>query len=119
METKLEEWLCLFIGEERLIKMVRRKNEKINKVVKVLDIMSMSEQERADYNARLMWKLDYNSALKLKEQEKERLKERAKKQGKIELVKNLIKLGMPIEQICEASSFSKEEVAKLMTQKAV
>ena len=53
MHTKLEEWLWLFIGSDEKVNEASKKNKEIEKIKKKLASMSLSPEERNNYEYRL------------------------------------------------------------------
>ena len=53
MHTKLEEWLWLFIGSDEKVDEASKKNKEIEKIKKKLASMSLSPEERNNYEYRL------------------------------------------------------------------
>lgn len=53
MHTKLEEWLWLFIGSDEKVKEASKKNKEIEKIKRKLASMSLSPEERNNYEYRL------------------------------------------------------------------
>ncbi|OCL26022.1 transposase [Orenia metallireducens] len=82
----------------------------IEKAIKVLDAMYLNEDERELYEARLKWLRDEEMALKKAE---EKGREEGRREEKKEMVNNLLKLGVEIDKIVEASGLSKEEIEDL------
>jgi predicted transposase/invertase (TIGR01784 family) len=82
----------------------------IEKAIRVLDAMYLNEDERELYEARLKWLRDEEMALKKAE---EKGREEGRREEKKEMVNNLLKLGVEIDKIVEASGLSKEEIEDL------
>ncbi|WP_027340821.1 Rpn family recombination-promoting nuclease/putative transposase [Halonatronum saccharophilum] len=88
--------------------------ESIQKAIKVLDTMYLNEDERELYEARLKWLRDEEMALK-KAEEKGMARgiQKGMEKGKKEMVDNLLKLGVEIDKIAQASGLTKEEIREL------
>ena len=64
IDTKLEQWLWLFIGgEEEKMRKINKKNKEIEKIDKKLASMSLSREERNNYEFRRKAILDEISAI--------------------------------------------------------
>ncbi|OCL26023.1 transposase [Orenia metallireducens] len=86
----------------------------IEKAIRVLDAMYLNEDERELYEARLKWLRDEEMALKKAEEKgREEGRREGVEEGKKEMVNNLLKLGVEIDKIIEASGLSKEEIQNL------
>jgi len=90
----------------------------IKKAMKVLDEMSLSEEEREDYEARLKWLRDEAAAIKKAEEKgREEGIEQGMKQGKqeekLEIAKNLFASNVFIDVIQLATGLSVEELEKI------
>ena len=63
INTKLEQWLWLFIGGEEKVKKASKVNKEIEKINKKLASMSLSREERNNYEFRLKAIRDEISAI--------------------------------------------------------
>lgn len=108
--TKLEQWLWLIAGREEKLEMAKKENKEIKKAMDIIDEMSMDEKEWELYQSRKMAIMDYNTGIY--EAKEEGLKEGERK-SKIEIAKELLKLGMNIEDIQKATKLTIEEIKKL------
>lgn len=104
--ARIEQWLWLLAGEEEKIKMAEKKNKEVKKAVEELDEMSMDKAERERYEAILKAEFNYNTSMY-------NMKEEGKKEEKIEIAKELLKLGMTIEDIQKVTKLTIEEIKKL------
>ena len=86
--------------------MAEEKNEIIKKAKVEMNYLTGEEAERRLQWLREKWEMDYNSDIG-------QAKREGKKEGKIEIVKNLLKLNMPIEQIIKASGLTEKEVQEI------
>ena len=77
MHTKLEEWLWLFIGSDEEVNEASKKNKEIEKIKKKLASMSLSPEERNNYEYRLRAIRDEADAIgyKTKQAKEEGIKE--------------------------------------------
>lgn len=108
--TKLEQWLWLIAGREEKLEMAKKENKEIKKAMEIIDEMSMDEKEWELYQSRKMAIMDYNTGIY--EAKEEGLKEGERKK-QIEIAKELLKLGMNIEDIQKATKLTIEEIKKL------
>ena len=123
IDTKLEQWLWLFIGgEEEKMRKINKKNKEIEKIDKKLASMSLSREERNNYEFRRKAILDEISAIdyatrKGLEQGIEQGIEQGKKQGLKEgiqnIAKEMLKKNMDINLIMELTKLTKDEVKKI------
>ena len=110
-ETKLEQWLWLIAGREEKIKMAKKRNKEIEKAMKIIEEMSMDEKEWELYESRRMAIMDYNSGISSAKEEG--IKE-GKKEERIRIAKEMLKLEIPIEKIEKATGLTKEEIEKIL-----
>ena len=131
IENELNQWLWMILGEEEKIKMAVKKNKKIKKAVEIVDTMSMDPEEWELYRSREMAILNYNVAMQNSKKQGEEIgekrgkkigeklgkeigekrgKEIGKKEEKIEIAKKLLKLGIEVDTIIEATGLTKEEI---------
>jgi len=125
--TKLEQWLWLIDGsEEEKVEMSAKENEEINKTVKELNKISQDPDEVAKYEEREWSIMRYNVEMKTnrelgeKEGEARGLEigeKRGIKNEKRNVIKNLHKLNIPIEQIAKAVELTEKEVEKILSNK--
>lgn len=112
--TKLEQWLWLIAGREEKLKMAKKENKEIKKAMDIIDEMSMDEKEWELYQSRKMAIMDYNTGIyEAKEEGKEEGLKEGERKSKIEIAKELLKLGMSIEDIQKATKLTIEEIKKL------
>jgi predicted transposase/invertase (TIGR01784 family) len=106
-EGRLLDWLRFLKAEtEEEFKMVAQKNPMIEEAYCKLQVMSEDETNRMLYEARLKAWRDEQSRLQgaLREGRQERA---------IEIAQTLATLGIPIEQIAQATGLSPDEIAVL------
>ncbi len=129
METS-NDLLLLWAGfieyseNEEVIKMLATKNENIATAYEELQKISFDKQKREEYNQRQKALYDYNSLIsqatnegieKGIEQGIEQGIERGIEQTKIEVAKNALRLGLPIDQISELTKLTIEQISKIKT----
>ena len=122
--TKLEQWLWLIDGsEEEKVKMSAKENEEINKTVEELNKLSKNPYEVAKYEEREWSIMRYNVEMetnrKIGEKEGEELgrvegEKVGRENEKRNVIKNLHKLNIPIEQIAQAVELTEKEVEEIL-----
>ena len=130
--TKLEQWLWLIDGsEEEKVKMSAKENEEINKTVEELNKLSKNPDEVAKYEEREWSIMRYNVEMetnrKIGEKEGEaRGRKEGEELGRVEgekagrenekrnVIKNLHKLNIPIEQIAQAVELTEKEIEEIL-----
>ena len=122
MHTKLEEWLWLFIGSDEKVKEASKKNKEIEKIKRKLASMSLSPEERNNYEYRLRAIRDEADAIeyKTKQAKEEGIKEGLEQgisqgieQGIEQTAKEMLKNNFTIEQIETITKLTKEEIERL------
>ena len=104
--TKLEQWLWLIVGREEKLKMAKKENKEIKKAMDIIDEMSMDPKEWELYESRRLAIMDYNTGMH--QSRKDGIKEE-----KNRVAKELLKLGMNIEDIQKVTKVTKEEIEQL------
>ena len=104
--TKLEQWLWLIVGREGKLKMAKKENKEIKKAMDIIDEMSMDPKEQELYESRRLAIMDYNTGMH--QSRKDGIKEE-----KNRVAKELLKLGMNIEDIQKVTKLTKEEIEQL------
>ena len=119
IDTKLEQWLWLFVGgEEEKMRRIGKKNKEIEKIDKKLASMSLSREERNNYEFRRKAILDEISAIdyatkKGLAQGIEQGIEQGIKENSQNIAKEMIKKNMDINLIMELTKLTKEEIEKI------
>lgn len=98
--------MWLSAGREEKLTMAQKENKELEKAMEIIDEMSMDEKEWELYESRRLAIMDYNTGMIKAREEGER-------KGKIEVAKRLIKLGISIDKIKEATELTKEEIEEL------
>ena len=83
-----------------------KKDKNLKEAVEKLEVISGDEKMRRIAELRLKYILDRNADIRTGI-------EQGKQLEKLEIIKNLIKVKIPIEQISEATGLSKEEIEKI------
>lgn len=118
IHTKLEQWLWLFIGGEEEVKKASKVNKEIEKINKKLASMNLSREERNNYEFRLKAIRDEISAIDYAT--KKGLQQgidKGRKEGiniaKVEIIKEMLKNDINIEQIKKITKLTTEEIKKI------
>ena len=114
MNNKLNQWLVFIDGEDwGKIKMAEKNNKILKEAEKEVNYLTGDAETRRLAELREKWDFDWNWSMGYakKEGREEGRKEMLKKQK--ETAKKLLKMGLSIEQISEATELSKEEINKL------
>lgn len=109
-KTRLEQWLWLLVGKEEKIKMAEKENKEVKKALEILDEVSMDPKERERYDSILI------AEFLQKENEQHFFKKgklEGKTEGKIEIAKKLLDKNVPIDEIIEITSLTKDEIENL------
>ena len=107
MNNKLDQWLTFLDDENKgEIEMAEKKNEILKDAKIELGYLTGEEEVRRLAELRDKWESDWNSYM-----EWVRVDER--EEGKKEIAKELLKLGINIEDIAKATKLTKEEIEKL------
>ena len=122
IHTKLEEWLWLFIGSDEEVNEASKKNKEIEKIKKKLASMSLSPEERNNYEYRLRAIRDEADAIEFAtrkglEQGIERGLAQGLEQGLAqkteEFVKKLLEKNTKIEDIIELTGVTEEKIEEI------
>ena len=106
-EERLGNWIEFLIKpESERVKMGAKKDKNLKEAVEKLEVISGDEKMRRIAELRLKYILDKNTNIRT-------AREEGRIEKQVEIIKNLLKLKIPIEQISEATGLSKEEIEKL------
>ena len=86
--------------------MIEQKNKKVKKALTILDQVSNDPKEQELFENRLMSEFRYHSGM-------HGAKEEGKKEEKMEIAKKLLDKGKSIDEICEITELSKEELEEI------
>ena len=86
--------------------MAKKENKEIKKAMDIIDEMSMDPKEWELYESRRLAIMDYNTGM-------HQSRENGRKEKQLEIAKNLLAMGMKIEDIQKATKLSKEEIEEL------
>ena len=114
MNNKLNQWLVFIDGEDwGKIKMAEKNNKILKEAEKEVNYLTGDAETRRLAELREKWDFDWNWSMGYakKEGREEGRKEMLNKQK--ETAKKLLKMGLSVEQISEATELSKEEINKL------
>ena len=122
MHTKLEEWLWLFIGSDEKVDEASKKNKEIEKIKKKLASMSLSPEERNNYEYRLRAIRDEADAIEFAtrkglEQGIERGLEQGLEQGQAqkteEIVSKMLAQKLKEEDIIKFTGITEDELNEI------
>ena len=99
-----------YIGEGDKAKMAEEENKDVKEAMNIVKEMSMSDEEWELYESRRLALLDYNTGMINAKNEGV---EEGAREKQIEIAKKLLKMGMTVEQIKEATGLNEEEIKKL------
>lgn len=127
LNDKVDQWIC-FIDDsnKEAVKMAENNNEVLKKARKELDYLTGDEAVRRWAELRDKWEMDdYFIKKRAEEQGRKRGEKIGEKRGKeigekkkqIEIAQNLLKMGMEVTKIIEATGLSKEKIEKINTEK--
>lgn len=111
MNEKINQWLA-FIDDnnKELIDMAENKNETLKKARIEMNYLTGDAEVRRLAELREKWEMDRVSAINHATRVG---MEKGMEKGIIKTAQNLIKMGMPIEQIAKATGLSEEEIEKI------
>ena len=114
MHTKLEEWLWLFIGSDEKVDEASKKNKEIEKIKKKLASMSLSPEERNNYEYRLRAIRDEADAIEFATRKGlEQGQAQGIAQKTEEFVKKLLEKNTKIEDIIELTGVTEEKIEEI------
>ena len=124
MNEKINQWLA-FIDDynKEMVKVAEEKNDKLKKARIEMNYLTGDAEVRRLAELREKWEMDRISAINhaTRKAEERRRKKAEKKNGRkdksIEIAKNLLKMGMTIEQVSDATQLSKEEIERISEEK--
>ena len=122
LNDKIDQWIC-FIDDsnKEAVKMAENKNKVLKKARKELDYLTGDAAVRRWAELRDKWEMDDYFIKKYAKEEGEKIGEKIgekkgeKKRGK-EIAKNLLKMGMEIPKVIEATGLDKEEIEKISNE---
>ncbi|MDR0635370.1 MAG: Rpn family recombination-promoting nuclease/putative transposase, partial [Azoarcus sp.] len=120
-EDGTEEWQWMkFLDarKEEELTMLAQKNPQIAQAVSRL--AELSQDERTRLLAESREKLQWDIAVKMREADKkgwekgrEKGREEGREEGRLGITRNLLKMGLPLEKIMEATGLTREEIQSL------
>ena len=122
VHTKLEQWLWIFEGSKEKMEKAGKMNKEIKKINKKLASMSLSDEERNNYEFRLKAirdeadAIDYATVKGLEQGRAEGEKlgmEKGEKQRTIEIAREMLKNNFTEEQIKNVTKITKEELEEI------
>ena len=110
-EEKLGNWIEFLIKpESERVRMGAKKDKNLKEAVEKLEVISGDEKMRRIAELRLKYILDKNTNIRTAREEG---REEGKLAKQVEIIKNLLKLKIPKEQISQATGLSIEEIEKI------
>ncbi len=86
----------------------------VKKAINVLNVMNFSDEEREIYEGKLKWlRIEANTLKKYEEKGREEGREEGRKEEKLEIAHALLKQGLAIKHISEATGLSEKELKYL------
>ena len=120
MNEKINQWLAFIDDNNReAIKLAEEKNDKLKKARIEMNYLTGEAEVRRLAELREKWEMDRISAInhatrKGKMERKGRTERKSgRKEEKIEIAKELLKIGVPIDKIVQATKLSKEKIEKI------
>ena len=114
MHTKLEEWLWLFVGSDEKVSEASKKNKEIEKIKKKLASMSLSQEERNNYEYRLRAIRDEEDAIEFATRKgMEQGIEQGATQKCEEFIIKLLEKNTKTEDIIELTGETKEKIEEI------
>ena len=114
MHTKIAQWLWLFVGSDEQVKKASKVNKEVEKINKKLASMSLSNEERNNYEFRLKAIRDEADAIEYatKQGLKQGLEQGEERKAK-EIVRKMLQKNTSIEDIMDFTGLTKEEIEKI------
>ena len=107
MNEKINQWLAFIDDNNReAIKLAEEKNDKLKKARIEMNYLTGEAEVRRLAELREKWEMDRISAIN-------HATRKGEKEKSIEIAKRLLKMGMNIEQVEDATQLSKEEIEKI------
>ena len=111
LNKKINQWLVfLDDSDQEAVKMAERKNNTLKKARKEIDYLTGDDAVRRLADLREKWEMDYVTGIECAETKG---RKEGKKQKQIEIVQNLLKMGMKISEISEATGLTIEEIEQI------
>ena len=111
MNEKINQWIAFIDDNNReLVNMAENKNETLKKARIEMNYLTGDAEVRRLAELREKWEMDRVSAINHATRVG---MEKGMEKGIIKTAQNLIKMGMPIEQIAKATGLSEEEIEKI------
>ena len=110
MHTKIAQWLWLFVGSDEQVKKASKVNKEIEKINKKLASMSLSSEERNNYEFRLKAIRDEADAIEYAT--RQGIEQGQEKKTK-EIVRRMLRKNAKIEDIIEFTGLTREEVEEI------
>ena len=103
MDKKINQWLAFIDDYDKEgIKLAEKNNKTLERARFEMNCLTGDAAVQRLAELREKWDMDWNSDMYW-----------AKEEGKEEIARKLIKMKLPIEQIMEATGFTKEQIEKI------
>ena len=107
LENHFEKWMYVLKNLKRLDRLPDKLREKVfEKIFAAAEIANLSKEEYKQYITSLNAYRDFKNSI-------DTARDEGKAEGKAEIAKNLLNLGIPIDTIIASTSLTKEEIEKL------
>ncbi len=109
LETHFDKWMYVLKNLPKFQERPSKLQERVfDRLFQVAEIANFSKKEKDAYEDSLKAYRDMNNVLNTRE-------EKGRMEGVIRVAKNLLKMGLDPEQICQATGLTKEQVAGLQS----
>ena len=110
INTKLDEWLWLFSGDEEKMEMVKKKNKNVKKAMDTLERISLDPKEREMYESiqteEFLQKISENNF------KEEGIRE-GERQTKMEIAKKMLRKNIETSEIADITGLTEEEIENI------
>ena len=118
LNNKMDQWICFIDDSNKgAVKMAENNNEVLKKARKELDYLTGDEAVRRLAELRDKWEMDdFFIKKRAKEEGEKKGKKIGEKKKQKEIAKNLLKMGMDISKVIEATGLNKKEIENLVDE---
>ena len=110
MNEEINQWLLFIDNWKEGVKMAGKENKIFERARKEMNYLTGDAAVQRLAELREKWEMDRVSAINYATRNGE---QKGEKKKKIEIAKQLLKMGMTVEQIKEATNLSEEEIKKI------
>ena len=90
------------------------KNPVFRMLAEIGDLRKLTPEERELYDEDIKVMRDLYATQKWEEEQKRMEIEKGRAEGKLEIVKNLLAMGIPMDKVVQASGLTEEQISALM-----